>query len=283
MATVRISATNERPPYKKGLPKSKDKILPPVRANPTLEIRFRRKLLGLIEEMHRSVAYWIVAQYRETPPAFAEDASPANSLQREMDALKVRWFRKFDEDAEKLAEYYADAIQDRSDAALKGILKKSGFSVKFRMTKAQRDIKQATVHENVSLIKSIPAKYLGDVEGMVMRSVQTGRDLGSLSKSLQKSYNVTKRRAALIARDQNNKATSAMNRARQSELGIKQAIWVHSHAGKTPRPSHLKAGRDKVKYDIDKGWYDPDEGEYILPGQLINCRCTSKSIIPGFI
>ncbi len=261
----------------------KDKTLPPVRPNPTLERRFRKKLLALIEEMHRSVVYWISAQYRETPPAFAEDASPANALQREMNGLKVRWLKRFDEDAQRLAEHYAKDIQDRSDAQLKAILKKSGFSVKFRMTKAQRDVKAATVHENVSLIKSIPQKYLSDVEGAVMRSVQTGRDLGALSKNLQKTYDVSKKRAALIARDQNNKATSAMNRARQSELGIKEAVWVHSNAGKTPRPSHLKAGKDKVRYNIEEGWYDPDVGEYILPGQLINCRCTSRSIIPGFI
>ncbi len=261
----------------------KEKTIPPVRANPTLEYRYRKALLSLIEEMGRSVSYWIVAQYRETPPEFAEDASSANALQGEMDELKGRWNKRFEEEAERLADRFVKSVLRRSDFALKSNLKKTGFTVKFKMTKAQRDILNASVHENVSLIKSIPAKYLGDVEGLVMRSVQTGRDLGSLSTKLEKTFKVTKKRAALIARDQNNKATGAMNRARQSELGIKQAIWVHSHAGKTPRPSHLKAGKNKTRYDIDKGWFDPDEGEYILPGELINCRCSSKSIIPDFI
>jgi uncharacterized protein with gpF-like domain len=117
---------------------------------------------------------------------------------------------------------------------------------------------------------------------MVMRSVQTGRDLGRLAKDLQKQFGVTKRRAALIARDQNNKATASMTRVRQVQLGITEAIWVHSGAGKHPRPTHVKAGRDSVRYDVSKGWFDPDAKQWIWPGILVNCRCVSKPVIKGF-
>jgi SPP1 gp7 family putative phage head morphogenesis protein len=149
------------------------------------------------------------------------------------------------------------------------------------MTPAMRDIIQATVHENVSLIKSIPRQYLTQVEGLTMRSVQSGRDLGFLAKGLQKQFGVTKKRAALIARDQNNKATTMLNRARQTELGITEAIWVHSSAGKKPRPTHVKM--NGKRYDVSEGMYDSHEGRYVLPGELINCRCTSRSVIPGFV
>lgn len=263
--------------------KNPEVILQPVRANPSLEARFRRRLLCLIEEMNNSFVYWLEAQFKETPPEIAMDATPAHQLQRAMNELKKRWRKRFNETADSLAEYYATEIADRSDARLKSILRKSGFSVQFRMTRAQKDIIAATVHENVSLIKSIPMKYMTDVEGDVMRAVQVGGDLGALSKSLQKNYEVTKKRAHTIARDQNNKATAALTRSRQMELGIKEAIWVHSGGGKHPRPSHVKAGAKRARYDVMKGWYDPAVQEYILPGTLINCRCTSRPIIKGFI
>jgi SPP1 gp7 family putative phage head morphogenesis protein len=112
-----------------------------------------------------------------------------------------------------------------------------------------------------------------------MQSVQNGRDLGTLSKGLQKQFGVSKRRAALIARDQNNKATAVIARTRQQSLGITQAKWRHSHAGKTPRPSHVHA--DGEVYDIAKGMYL--DGEWVWPGTAINCRCTSQPIIQGFI
>lgn len=262
-----------------------DKLLAPVRPNAAVGAKLHKRLDTLIREMHRSVVYWIAAQYRATPPAIATDdsAAPADQLRRAMADLSKRWLKKFDEAAAEIAEHFARSAGNRSDARLKAILRKAGISVKFRPTKAQRDVLAATVNEAASLIKSIPQKYLTDVEGAVMRSVQTGRDLGQLSEALQKNYGIAKRRAATIARDQNNKATGAMNRARQIELGITEAVWVHSAAGKVPRPSHLKAGRDRARYDVTKGWFDPDQGRYIVPGELINCRCSSRSVIKGFI
>jgi uncharacterized protein with gpF-like domain len=161
-------------------------------------------------------------------------------------------------------------------------LRDAGYSVKFKMTREMRDVMDATINEQVSLIRSIPQQYLTQVEGMVMRSVQTGRDLGTLTKDLQQQFGVTRRRAAFIARDQNNKATASMTRVRQVKLGITEAIWVHSGGGKHPRPTHLKAGREKTKYDVTKGWFDPAVGKWIFPGELPNCRCVSRSVVKGF-
>jgi hypothetical protein len=44
----------------------------------------------------------------------------------------------------------------------------------------------------------------------------------------------------------------------------------------------VKAGRDRVVYDLDKGWFDPDEGKHILPGELVNCRCFARPVVKGF-
>ena len=263
--------------------KKTDKVLPPVRPNAGLEAAYRTKLLRLVDQMQRSFEYWIKAAYRANEPAvMAQDATPADELRRVIADLARRWRHRFDVASQELADYFATAASKRSDAALKAILKKGGFSVKFQMTRAQRDIIDATVNANVSLIKSIPERYLTDVEGMVMRSVQTGRDLGTLATELRDAYGITKRRAALISRDQSNKATSALLHARQAEIGIETAVWMHSGAGKTPRPSHVKAGREKIVYDVRKGWFDPHEQKYIFPGELIACRCTSRPVIPGF-
>lgn len=262
------------------MPISKDKVMHPVHPNVGVEMEYRRRLMRLIEDMHNSVMYWVEARYKNNEPAIAMDASAASALRMTINKLKKQWLKNFDEGARDLAAYFAQDVSLRSDAQLKAALKKAGISIKFKMTPAQKDIMQATINANVSLIKSIPQEYLKNVEGAVMRSVQTGRDLGALSKELQKKFGVSKRKAALISKDQNNKATSAFNRARQQELGITEAIWMHSHAGEVPRPTHL--AMNGKKYDVTQGMWDKDEGAYIWPGQLINCRCTSRSVIPGF-
>jgi SPP1 gp7 family putative phage head morphogenesis protein len=208
-----------------------------------------------------------------------DDGIPANALQRALDKLAKRWLKRFDEGAPELAKYFAKSVWNRTDKNLQAILRKAGFSVRFTMTKPMHDVVNATIQQNVELIKSIPQQYLKDVQGAVMRSIQTGRDLGSLTTELKHTYGVTDRRAAFIARSQNNLATSAMNRARQAELGITQAKWRHSGAGKHPRPTHV-ANNDKL-YDVAKGWWDPAVKRYIFPGTEPNCRCVSISVIPG--
>lgn len=259
-------------------PTGKPIRLDPVRPNAGVEAAYRKRLDRLIEKMQRSLVYWLTATYRAKPPEMASDASPANTLRDEMTSLGARWQAQFDEAAPALAEWFAKSSFDRSDYALREILKRGGFSVEFKTTATVNDVFQATVGEQVGLIKSIASEHLSEVQGMLMRSVQQGRDLGSMAKELEARLGVTKRRAALIARDQNNKATATITRARQQELGITEAEWMHSYGGKHPRPSHLAA--NGKRYDISKGMYL--DGVWTWPGREINCRCVSKAIVPGF-
>ena len=260
--------------------KKTDKVLRGVQPNAGIEAAYRGKMQALIAEMDKSVIYWLRAAYRANEPVMAQDRTPADELRGAIQKLARRWQKNFDEAAPVMAEYFSRAVAERSSGALKAILRKADFTVKFKMTSAMRDIMAATVGQQVSLIKSIPSQYFTNIESLVMRSVQTGRDLGQLTKDLQEQCGVTRRRAAFIARDQNNKATASMTRARQDELGITQAIWVHSGAGKHPRLTHVVM--NGTKYDVNKGMWDPAVKRWIFPGEEINCRCFSRSIIPGF-
>ena len=260
--------------------RGKEIRLRPLHPNVGVKLAYQRRMLKLIEEMNDSVLYWLRSAYKNNEPIMAlDDALPANALVKAIRKLRKQWLKNFDKGADNLANYFAKSVSKRTDSALQKILRDAGFSVKFQMTPAMRDIIKATVSQNVSLIKSIPEQYLLDVEGAVMRSVQQGRNLGELTSYLEKTYGVTRRRAATIALNQNNMATSAMNRARQDELGIKKARWRHSGGGKHPRPTHVK--NNGKLYDVKKGWYDPAVKDWILPGQLINCRCVSIAVIAG--
>lgn len=274
------------------------RTLRPVRPNAGVEADYRRKLDALIAEMNRSLVYWLTAAYRQNEPELAQDAppppdaggydpkpeprreSPAVAMRRRMRRLARQWQTRFDEAAPELAKYFATAAANRSDAALKGILKKAGFAVEFKMTRPMNDVLQATIGENVSLIRSIASQHLTQVEGIVLRSVQQGRDLGGLTKALEEQFGVTRRRAALIARTQNDMATAAIQRVRQTELGITEAIWLHSAGGREPRPTHV--ANSGKKYTIADGWVDPAVGKAIWPGTEINCRCVARPVVPGF-
>ncbi|WP_196486221.1 phage minor head protein [Burkholderia cepacia] len=246
-----------------------------MRPNEGVALAYRRRLERLVDVMHASLVYWLKACYRANEPELAQDASPAMTLRDLMNRLAHRWQRRFDEAAPLLARSFADATLRCADNAFRAKLKDAGFAVEFRLSREANDAMQATIGENVGLIRSIAAQHLAEVQGLVMRSVQTGRDIGGLTKDLQARYGLTKRRAAFIAHDQNSKATATITRVRQEGLGITEAIWLHSHGGRHPRPSHLAA--DGKRYTISEGMYL--DGAWTWPGREPNCRCVSRSII----
>ena len=237
--------------------------------------------------MHKSIMYWVMKGYEKNLPhtvMMAEDDSTSVKLEKILKRLSRYWQKKFNEAARELGIYFAQTSTQRADNTLEQILKESGFAIKFKLTQAARDVLQSTIKENVALITHVSQQHLKQIEILVHQSVQSGRDVGGLAKQLEERYDMTKKRARLIATHQNNMATSAIVRVRQKELGIKQAKWLHSHAGKKPRPTHV-AENGKL-YDVDKGWFDPDahgkgKGDWIHPGFLINCRCVSRSILPA--
>lgn len=253
--------------------------LPPVRASIALRDAYQRKLDALIDRMHVAILRAVSRTYRRKPPEMAADESPAAALRDTVDRLSREWERRFDDFASTAGRLFAEQAAAHADRAFMAGLRKAGFTVRFRMTAAANDVMQATVAEQVGLIRSIPQAYLTDVQGAVMRAVTAGRDLASLAGELQHTYGVTRRRAAFISRDQSNKATASITRVRQQELGITQAIWLHSAGGKVPRRTHVE--QSGKPYVISEGWYDPDEKKRIWPGELINCRCVARAIVPG--
>lgn len=254
------------------------RTLKAIRPSAATRDTYQKRLQALTDEMHRSVLHWVRVNYRAQSKRLAMDASPAAELRRLMRKLGRRWLARFDDLAPKLADHFATAASSRVDRELEKMLREAGLTVRFRMSAAQRNAYQSVVGENVALITSLPEKYLADVERVVLQSVGTGRDLASVTKMLEESYGVTRRRAALIARTQNNMATATLTRTRQREAGITRAKWLHSAGGKTPRPEHV-AFSGKT-YDIEKGAFL--EGKWTWPGMEINCRCVAVPVVPGF-
>lgn len=256
----------------------KPKTARAVNASKGVEVAYRKRLDLLITEMSNSFEYWIESAYKAHPPRMAMDALPSAELNKRVKELGRRWIARFDEMAEKIADDFVNKGVKYTDSSFMSALKDAGWTVQFKITPVMRDAINASIQENVALIKSIPRHYSLEVEGTVMRGFTEGRDLHYISQELQKRFGVTKRRAAFIALDQNNKLSATVTQARRIELGLFEAEWRHSGGGKEPRHSHVLAGKKKLRFDVRKGAYI--DGEYILPGQKPRCRCSSKTILP---
>lgn len=258
--------------------KKKPTTLPEIRPNAGIERAYAKALVSLVRQIKSDVDAELVKEFkRQAKQEKMAMDGVTDWVAHVVDYLASRWHKKLDDLAPQLAAHFVNRTVSNYDTLMKKHLRKAGFTVRFQVTDFQKEALQAATEVNVGLIKSIGSQYLERVQGQVWKCVTDGYDLAALSKDLSKTYDITKRRAEFIARDQGAKAHAVIEKAKRQELGITKAVWLHSHAGKKPRPSHL-AANGKV-FDVSKGMYL--DGEWVQPGELINCRCCSKSIIDG--
>lgn len=253
-----------------------------VRPNAGLREAYAGRLADMVEDMHRSTVYWLTAEYKRQLPRvgrlMAHDASPARTMQDALRAQVRRWRDKLDERADAYADWFARRANAAASAGVKTSLSEAaGFTVKFKLTRNVNNVLQSVIAENVSLIGSIHARYFEEVEGLVMRSVREGRDIAELADELEKRFSMTRQRALLIARDQNNKASASIARARMQDAGVTQGVWRHSGRSRTPRPDHVEA--DGEVFNLDTGLLIG--GRYVFPGHDINCGCTFAPVLPA--
>jgi uncharacterized protein with gpF-like domain len=264
-----------------------------IHANAGVQWAYKRQLEDMLTEAHLDLSLMISAAWRESEPVLAvpasgigpvmsyDAASRTTAAQKALQEWGRKWQGKFDKMSTTIAKRFAGKSFQATEMAMRDALKAAGFTVAFKPTRASMDAFKSTVAGNVGLIKNLQQQYYNAIQQNVWDSVRAGADMHTLSQQLQKSYGINTRRAALIARDQNNKAKATIEKTRRLQLGITQAVWQHSSGGKEPRPLHVAWGAERKRFDIAKGMYDEDERRFIQPGELINCRCTSRAVIPG--
>lgn len=241
-----------------------------VRPNAGLRKAYAGKLRSLVRQMAQDVAKELEGLYRKVEPQIAKDArgeSPAERLQKIIDRMRKKWEESTRDFAEDTADWFVRKTRDHVDRAQNSALRASGFEafdLRFDKGQISQDAFDALVNANTSLIKSISSRYIQEVEGLVMRAVTDGRDVAGLKSELSKRYDITQRRADFIARDQCNKATEALCRANDLEVGVEQGEWIHVPGKHTSRETHKEM--DGKKFDLKKGLYDRDVGRYVLPG-----------------
>lgn len=247
---------------------------------------YQKQLLTEIREMNDEVRREIVNAIRDNPLAqdanLAMDANPVEMIRKMLDVLSGKWVRDFINKAKSWSDEMIDKTQTAVDRGLLAAARRESMTINMQWTDAMLEKREAIIAENVSLIRSIPEKYFTEVEGMVYRAVARGGDRKMLADEIERNFGkrhgITRRRAEFIARDQTRKATSALSAARQQAAGIVEGEWVHSGGGNKPRHSHVKAGRERKRFKLSEGCLI--DGEYIMPGQLPNCGCVWRPVLP---
>lgn len=256
--------------------KPSDAIMPEIKTSEAIHAWYYKELMQILKDIRKELDDALINEYQgKAKKALANDGI-SDWIAHIADYMLDKWNRRLNSISEEVAKDFIDKTVGNYDTRFASMLRRKGFTVRMQNSERTLDALRAAMGENVGLIKSIGTEYLSKVQMHVWQSVTGGYDLATLTDNLAHDFHISRNRARTIARDQANKAHAVIEQARRKELGIKEAIWIHSHAGKQPRESHVKA--HGKKFDIEKGMYI--DGEWILPGEKINCRCGSKAILP---
>lgn len=130
---------------------------------------------------------------------------------------------------------------------------------------------QATLAENVSLIRSLDDQMRNGISGAVFRGLSNRTPARDVAREIRKVASVGKSRADLIAADQLQKLSARLDQERQQQVGAEEFEWLHSRK-RYPRQEHVERNGKIYRWDSTIGKNDP-------PGRAIRCGCRSRPVI----
>lgn len=204
----------------------------------------------------------------------------------------------FDRQVERLATAKVKmAAAESTECVRKQINDAVGVDVGAMMTEERIvDYVDAAVAENVSLIKTVLARFFTSIERVVLDGYRSGKSLKHVAQAIQGVYDASDYDAQRIARDQISKITSDVMRKRMLDNGIERFKWTTSQdervsgnpAGRYPgakikcfRIAREDVGLGAGVYTLTDGasWAGKDR---LFPGRAhVNCRCTASPLFPG--
>jgi len=264
----------------------------PLRQSSYLAKVYNDQLQKLIDQMTKDVESELKKLFSQDFAAeyfdesTGQDASISSQARILLNRLFGKYGERFNRKADKLADFMVMESFKRTGTQMQSSLKamSSEFEINPRkITDPINEVLTASIQENVNLIKTIPERYLNQVQGQVMRSITTGSGLEMLTPFFAEQKGISKRHAKNMALDQTRKAHGAINKARMQSAGITKFKWKHSGGGQKPRKHHL----DNYPVGLNNGIFrfddlpviDEKTGERGIPSQAINCKCIMIPVI----
>lgn len=214
---------------------------------------------------------------------YSQDASAQAQLSDVMAALNKKWISLFKTYAKATAEAFAEKVDKHSRSTCWHSLSTAGVQQpRMGYLESVSNTLGAAQKFNNTLITGIQADVHEKIFNSVMLSLTSPnpeeQGTSGIENALKKAGTFSRARIELIARDQNSKLYSSLNIERMKDNGVDKFKWIHSSAGKTPRPSHVSKDEEIFAMDDPRLWTGPkaDQGP---PGWAINCRCRAVPVI----
>ena len=253
----------------------------PIELPKAIGISYNAELQRMVRRIKKDIDQSIKPQVKDLEFEYTAD-SWADVIEVSLAALRQRWSSEiFNRFAERLASKFVQAVNVQNQQQFQNQYKSFGVNI-YAGNQAVSDYLDATVKDNVRLIKSIPDQYLTQVESIVLGNMRAGMRPSAINKQLQDQFGVTERRARVISRDQTSKASNGLAKKRMESSGFQYFAWIDSKDSRV-RSRHKHIANKVTKYG--KGIYSfgdlplNDKGIPIAPSDDIQCRCVMRPVL----
>ncbi len=254
----------------------------PVKVPVSNETEYRIALNKIVREVRKDINEQIVPIVRSIETQYTADAvSWVDLLTATIDRVIAKWRSpEFNQLAQLLASRFVQTTADVTRVRFERSMKSVGLNI-YGDSPAIQGYIDASIYDNVGLIKSIPDQYLERVRSIVNTNVRAGLRPSAMIPQLVNQFGVTERRARFIARDQTAKVNGDLAEKRQIDAGFAWFQWDDSDDERV-REEHREIANRVTAYG--KGIYRWDnlplgkDGEPIKPGYEYGCRCVARPV-----
>lgn len=189
---------------------------------------------------------------------------------------------------------YADALTPWAETAVKRMLgevdardrdswRALGSAISAQLS---NDIKNTPVGEvlrslmysQVGLIKSIPTEAAARVHKLTIRGLEDSRRMNEIADDIERSGEVTRSRAVLIARTEVARTASVLAETRARSAGVTHYRWQTSQDAAV-RPGHREMQGRVCRWDTPPAVNEGGRVMYHHPGRVWNCRCWPEPLV----
>lgn len=140
------------------------------------------------------------------------------------------------------------------------------------------EVLRALMYEQVGLIKSIPTEAAARVHKLTIRGLEDSKRAAEIADDIERSGEVTRSRAMLIARTEVARTASVLTETRARSAGVTHYRW------QTSKDADVRPGHREMQGKVC-AWNDPpavnENGRimYHHPGRIWNCRCWPEPLV----
>ena len=284
------------------------KTLRPVKEPRSVELDYYRGLKAYANLMKEYVRLNLMTELKKLQPqytadGYADDIGSIFSRMRTflLSSIPISLAHKMVKGVEfNNRKRYSSILNASLGIDVEGILETQGL----------RDLTEAQIAKNATLIKSIPEEFIKNIETIVYNGVTSGLDYNAIAKQISGIKDISSvfgkldNRVKVIARNEISTINAQINQKRVEALGVELYIWRSAKDERVRGNPSGKYPDARPRHDTMEGkvcsWKDPTvyadsikdakAGKWkkrssingpvgFAPGEPIACRCFSEPII----